>query len=167
MNRDGIQFFRDLRFCQLQDPVFYLDPPYLLETRKQRRKLYRYEMTTADHKRLLDVIQDIGCPILISGYMSDLYAARLARWNHVSFQAMTRSGKPAQEHLWFNFTPPTRLHDYDFLGATFRNRETIKRQIRRWLKRLDRLPPLQRQMCIESIAAQAEIGPGFQLLPPR
>jgi len=43
---------------------------------------------------------------MVSGYRSQLYAARLAGWSAITFQAMTCGGRPATEWLWFKFPPP-------------------------------------------------------------
>ena len=66
--------------------------------------------------------------VMISGYWSALYADALQGWHTVSFQAMTRSGKPATEWLWMNYPEPAALHDYRYLGADFRERERIKKR---------------------------------------
>lgn len=49
---DGIRFLEEQgRWCE-KDTLVYLDPPYLLETRRSG-PMYRYEMTTDQHNRLL------------------------------------------------------------------------------------------------------------------
>jgi hypothetical protein len=44
-----------------------------------------------------------------------------------------------------NFAVPAELHDYSFLGDTFRKREVIRRRRARWLARLQRLGVLERR----------------------
>ena len=146
---DGIQFLEARHFER--DELVYCDPPYLPTTRPAGRKLYRFEMTNADHRRLLRAIRDLPCMVMISGYWSQMYAHALKAWNVTSYEAMTRGG-PAVEYLWFNFPPPVALHDYRFLGKDFRERERIKRQKARWTARLLRMPPLQRQALLAAIA---------------
>lgn len=89
--------------------------------------------------------------VMISGYWSPLYADRLTGWHSTSFQAMTRAGKTATEWLWCNFPPAVALHDYRYLGVTFRERERIKRKKQRWTDRLHRLPLLERQALLSAI----------------
>jgi DNA adenine methylase len=43
------------------DALVYCDPPYLLETRKNRR-YYKFEMESADHLRLLDILRGAQMP---------------------------------------------------------------------------------------------------------
>lgn len=51
---------------------FYLDPPYLPETRKSK-KFYVHEMSLDDHKRMLDTISNVKAKVMLSGYPSQLY----------------------------------------------------------------------------------------------
>lgn len=51
----------------------------------------------------------------------------------------------------FHFPPPVALHDYRYLGVTFRERERIKRKKQRWTDRLHRLPLLERQALLSAI----------------
>ncbi|HEX6014565.1 MAG TPA: hypothetical protein VFY87_22775 [Geminicoccaceae bacterium] len=83
---------------------------------------------------MLDILTALPCMVMVSGYWSKLYADRLAAWHVSQFQAMTRGGKPATEWLWCSFPPPVVLHDYRHLGASFRERERIKRKKQRWSK---------------------------------
>ena len=123
-----------------------------MSTRSTRRKLYRYEMSAIDHRRLLRCLRSLPCLVMVSSYWSELYARDLAGWNYVQFEAMTRGGKPATESLWFNFPTPVELHDYRYLGENFRERERIKRKKSRWVNRLARLDRLERQALLSAIA---------------
>lgn len=51
--------------------LFYLDPPYLPETRSDGG--YAHEMTFADHKRLTERLESIQGKALLSGYANKLY----------------------------------------------------------------------------------------------
>lgn len=88
---------------------------------------------------------------MISGYWTSLYASRLATWNSVSFQAMTRGGRLGTEWLWYNFPTPIQLHDYRYLGENFRERERIKRKKSRWVARLERMPALEKMALLSAI----------------
>ena len=99
---------------------------------------------------------------MISGYDSALYREMLQPitgtgqpWTHETFQTMTRGGTKATEHLWFNFAPPTVLHDYRYLGGNFRERERIKRRKTHWVNRLKLMPPAERAALLEAIADTA------------
>lgn len=147
---DGIRFLERYRFTGRE--LVYCDPPYLMSTRSGRR-LYEHEMSDVDHRRLLRVLIEVPCMVLISGYWSEMYDRALKTWRKVHFEAMTRGGHTATEWLWFNFEPPFALHDYRYLGANFRERERINRQKRRWLARLRKMPTLQRQALLSAIAS--------------
>ncbi|MEN6520050.1 MAG: DNA adenine methylase [Armatimonadota bacterium] len=53
------------------ETFFYLDPPYLPETR--RGGSYKCEMTTEDHHNLVKMLQSIKGKVMLSGYPSELY----------------------------------------------------------------------------------------------
>lgn len=133
--------------------MVYCDPPYLMSTRSGKR-MYEFEMSSREHRRFLrSVLQAKSrARIIVSGYGSSLYSEALKGWNEIKFEAMTRGGRMATEHLWFNFEPPTALHDYRYLGRDFRERERIKRLKLRWTSRLERMPTLQRQALLSAIA---------------
>ena len=95
----------------------------------------------------------------ISGYWSALYADTLSTWRVCSFQAQTRGGV-VTEYLWCNYPAPTALHDYRYLGKDFRERERIKRITTRWVKRLQKMPLLQRQALLAALA-QVDNGAGM------
>jgi len=154
---DGIAFLRAYAFACKE--LVYCDPPYLMSTRSGRR-LYRFEMTPVHHRHLLRVLQDLPCRVMISGYWSPLYAETLKDWQSVTFQAMTRGRHPATEWLWFNFEPPVALHDYQYLGRTFRERERIHRKQRRWCARLAHMPLLERQALLSAVRAAGIIDDG-------
>jgi DNA adenine methylase len=161
-NSDGIRYrlFRGCAIALLENvsaftarDLVYCDPPYLMETRKGR-KLYEYELSDVDHRRLLRCIRKLPCMVMISGYWSSLYARMLEGWNSISFEAMTRGGHTATEWLWFNFAPPLELHDYRYLGENFRERERIKRKRLRWAARLERMPVLEKQSLLWAMSAE-------------
>jgi DNA adenine methylase len=145
---DGIELLE--RFPFQGDELVYCDPPYLMETRSGK-KLYEFELSSSEHRRLLRCVRKIPASVMISGYWSSMYAEALAGWNSISFEAMTRAGRTATEWLWYNFPEPVALHDYRFLGANFRERERIKRKKLRWSKRLAAMPRLERQALLCAI----------------
>ncbi len=145
---NAFNFLESYQF--LGNELVYLDPPYLHETRGATR--YKYELTTLDHRILLEAIKTLPCMVIISGYFSDLYADLLGGWNSLSFEAMTRSGKTATEWLWFNFEWPIILHDYGFLGDNFRERERIKRKKDRWVSRINKMSILEKRALLQALA---------------
>ncbi|GHO82984.1 DNA methyltransferase [Dictyobacter formicarum] len=61
------------------ETCFYLDPPYLAETRR-KAQCYSHEMTYADHERLLDRIGHVQGMVILSGYGHPLYREALSAW---------------------------------------------------------------------------------------
>ena len=116
-------------------------------------------MTDDQHEALLIVLLRLPCLVCISGYWSELYADTLRTWRECSFQAQTRGG-PRMEYLWCNYPAPTALHDDQYLGDNFRERELIKRMKARWVKRLEKMPLLQRQ-ALQAAIAQVDSGTGL------
>ncbi len=134
--------------------LIYLDPPYLMSTRRSQRPLYACEFgDEADHLRLLTAVKKLRCRVLLSGYWSDLYANELAGWRAITFQAVTRAGTLATEWLWMNYSEPVRLHDYRYLGEDFRERERVKRKAKRWVAGLGRLPVLEQRAILAEMEA--------------
>ncbi len=67
-NRD----FRDIiSLYDTEETLFYVDPPYLPETRKSGA--YQHELTTDDHRDLIEILRHIKGKAMLSGYPSDLY----------------------------------------------------------------------------------------------
>jgi DNA adenine methylase len=64
--------------------LYYLDPPYLPETRTAR-EVYTLEMTEADHRELLDALRQVQGKVILSGYPSALYDEALAGWSRHTF----------------------------------------------------------------------------------
>jgi len=88
---------------------FYLDPPYLHETRVTTGD-YAHEMTADQHRELLETLAGIKGKFLLSGYRSELYDdfARLWQWSRVERQidckASSKSVKEQRtEVLWMNY----------------------------------------------------------------
>jgi hypothetical protein len=146
---DGIDFLR--RYAWQGGELAYLDPPYLMETRSSKRRIYACEMSVREHRRLLDVVCSLPCMVIISGYDSDLYRRALAGWNTHSFNAVTRSGRVAREFVWYNYPEPFELHDYRYLGNNFRERARINKKKKRWRAKLENLPPLERHAIFSAI----------------
>lgn len=81
--------------------LIYLDPPYLMETRKNRR-IYDYEFSNEQHIRLLQLIQESKSYIIISGYENALYDKFLGDWKKTQRRVIGQRGTK-METLWMNF----------------------------------------------------------------
>jgi DNA adenine methylase len=61
--------------------LFYLDPPYLHETRATTGEYGSYEMTEEDHVALLERLARLKGRFLLSGYRSTLYDRFACSWS--------------------------------------------------------------------------------------
>jgi DNA adenine methylase len=98
-----------IRKADVDTTMFYLDPPYLHETRSTTGE-YKHEMDTVDHHELLSVLAGIKGKMLLSGYRSKLYDDFASRnnWNRHDFQIPNNASSSASketktECLWANF----------------------------------------------------------------
>lgn len=150
LNACGLKFLADYT---LGGRAFvYADPPYLMYTRSSQRDYYAHEFATEqEHRGLLRLLKSLPCMVAISGYASDLYFRELKDWHHVTWPSVTRSGRVATEYLWMNYDPPTELHDYRYLGEDCTDRQRIHRKIDREVKKLKRLPVLERNAILAAI----------------
>lgn len=70
LNRDALDVIRQQDGSKT---LFYLDPPYLHETRSTTKEYGEFEMTEAEHGELLHLLSTIKGKFLLSGYWSTLY----------------------------------------------------------------------------------------------
>lgn len=136
---DGIRWLK--RFPRFHSQTLvYCDPPYLATKWPSK---YRHKLTVKDHAALLEVLLHLKCLVMLSGFSNPLYERTLHDWRRFEFLAPTRGNSFAEEVVWMNFPPPRELHDYRFLGQTFREREVIRRRIQRWKKRFSNMNQLE------------------------
>jgi DNA adenine methylase len=90
-----------------EDTFFYLDPPYMPETRHgNKAATYAHEMTPEDHAALLDVLLAIKGKAMLSGYAATLYDDKLKDWRREELKTkahMSNSGEERIEVIWFNY----------------------------------------------------------------
>lgn len=92
------------------DTLFYLDPPYLPETRAAA-EVYAHEMTVDQHSKLLFAINECRGKVMISGYRSNMYDYLLHEtkgWSRHDFDLPNQAagGKTKRrmtECVWCNF----------------------------------------------------------------
>ena len=111
LNRDALDVVR-----QQDGPgtLFYLDPPYLHDTRATTGE-YAHEMTADRHRELLDLLADVEGKFLLSGYPSDLYDRYAGEfgWRRLDFDLPNNAAgggakRRMTECVWANFDPPDR-----------------------------------------------------------
>lgn len=163
INGCGIEYLESFKPDPGKRYVVYADPPYPLSSRKQMVLTYEYELSDLRHLRLLKAIKRIArrhgnVEVLISTYENKMYEKELAGWRLAKFNSTTRHGQ-ATEHLYLSYENPEGvLHDYSYIGRDFRERERIKKKIRRHVNRLKQLPAPERNAIIAAIAQDVPCG---------
>jgi DNA adenine methylase len=102
------------------DVLFYVDPPYLGETRQQGGYEHEYR-TEAEHRDLATALHATGSMVVLSGYESGLYAELYSDWSRAETSILRRSSNRASgtlphatEVIWSN----RPLADGRLFGAT-------------------------------------------------
>ncbi len=149
---DGISYLRERKYSGKE--FVYADPPYLLSARAARGKhYYEHDWQDAMHRRFLAVAVAINARVMISGYRSPMYDDALAEWRRIEFQVRTRGGGWATEVIWMNYPEPTELHDYRFVGENFRERQRLRKKIRRAVLDLLSMPVIERRALFHELRA--------------
>lgn len=97
------------------DTLFYLDPPYMFETRSKKRigndlyHGYRHEMEDEAHAALLDQVRGLSAMVVISGYATPAYDDALQGWMRVEREAQADRGEARTEVLWINLAAAAAL----------------------------------------------------------
>ncbi|RXF72102.1 DNA adenine methylase [Hansschlegelia zhihuaiae] len=105
--------------------LFYVDPPYLPETRAQgnpydfRWRMYRHELTRDDHAALLQQLGALAGMVVLSGYPSDLYDQQLGDWRRIERAAHADGARDRTEVLWINPTAAAALDRARGAGTLF------------------------------------------------
>lgn len=91
--------------------LFYLDPPYLPTTRKDKIA-YAHEMTVVDHRDLCDELHRCSARIALSGYEDEIYTTWFSDWYCTKLPARTSAASNTAgtrtartEVLWTNYDP--------------------------------------------------------------
>jgi DNA adenine methylase len=145
---DALQILPQLNLGE--GDLLYCDPPFHPATRRRPRS-YRHDMSDADHERLLDLLLNLGCQVVLSGYVNELYERRLQGWTRSDFETRTHAG-PVTESIWTNFNRGPVLHDYSFVGRCFRERERMRRRIGALSSRLSNASDLERNAALAALA---------------
>jgi DNA adenine methylase len=107
---ENLDFRRLMPKFDSPDTFFYLDPPYLMETRDTGGKGYVHEMSTHDHEQLAHFAKSMKGMVAISGYHSSLYDRLYDGWRRVEKRVRANGQKGAvqrTEVLWMNYPATT------------------------------------------------------------
>lgn len=115
-NENALKLLKE--YCERgdADTFIYLDPPYLDELISSNHPLYRQATSKEEHEKMLQIIQDAKCPILLSGYKKeksedDLYCKYLDKehgWVCLQLGEFHKSssgkkGSTGIEYVWLNY----------------------------------------------------------------
>lgn len=98
------------------EALIYLDPPYVTETRSQKRRggkpfhAYAHELTGDDHAELLERIRSCKASVVLSGYPNDGYDIALEGWERHEIGAHADGALDRTEVLWINPNCTERLN---------------------------------------------------------
>lgn len=92
--------------------LFYLDPPYLMQTRSAGGKGYVHEMSVEDLRQLAWLLNNLKGKAIISHYPHPMYDEMYpaSNWCKATKQTSAngqRGAVPRTECLWMNFDPPS------------------------------------------------------------
>ena len=95
-----------------EDTLFYLDPPYITETRKQK-KSYEHEMTDEQHRELVEILLNVKGKVILSGYDHPIYDKLLDEgWKKVVLGDYSKRSQKfnsgnlgeGKEFVWINYS---------------------------------------------------------------
>jgi hypothetical protein len=155
INDDAISWLRSQTLPELA--LIYCDPPYQLSTRAEKPR-YKHEMSDDRHEELLQLLNRTEHRVILSGRRSTLYDRLLRRWHRVDFEAHTRRGM-RPESLWLNYTPPAVPAELTYLGATYRERERLKRKAARWRAKWRALQLPERALIMQALLEESSPQP--------
>lgn len=97
-NEDAIKIMR-----QHDSPktLFYVDPPYLPETRDKGGD-YKHELTIEQHIELATFLKQVQGMVVLSGYPSELYNELYSGWRCVTKAARADGAQKRTECLWLS-----------------------------------------------------------------
>lgn len=128
----------------------YCDPPYLISTRGSSRRIYKHEMSEADHIAFLSMVHTAAFNCMISHYDCKLYNRFLKNWNKEKF-LVSYHGKVVEECIYYNYNKPSKLLTYKYVGSDCWDRQRVTRKINRLVTKLNELPELERNAVISRV----------------
>lgn len=87
------------------DALFYVDPPYPLNTRNIKRgnAYYACEISDDDHRALASVLHAVRGKVVVSGYPCELYDKELyPTWTRIERRAHADGARDRVEVLWLS-----------------------------------------------------------------
>lgn len=82
--------------------LHYVDPPYPVPSRSDKKCVYKHEMSDEDHDVMIGALRSLNGTVILSGYDYSLYNDRLGDWRRVELPTTNLRGHRATECLWIN-----------------------------------------------------------------
>lgn len=100
-NRDAQEV---IRAHDSAETLFYVDPPYPLETRNVSRAsgVYAIEMADEQHDALAEYLHSVAGMVMLSSYRSERYDRLFSRWTRIERKAHADGARERIEVLWMN-----------------------------------------------------------------
>lgn len=98
-SRDALQV---IRAFDTPETLFFVDPPYLPETRPNSGRIYSHELDIEDHVALAEALRVCAGYVVLSGYWSPLYARLYNDWMVASQRTTINHGGVRTEYLWIS-----------------------------------------------------------------
>lgn len=113
-NRDALKVIED---HDRDDTLFFIDPPYVLDTRNMGGKAYRHEMSNEDHEKLIKTLKLCKGMVIVCGYEHPIYES--LKWKKIkkTVAAAGQAGSVMREEvLWINSQAENQQ---DLFGASY------------------------------------------------
>jgi len=95
--------FAVIRRYDAPETLFYVDPPYLQETRSKTIGCYREEFKTPEeHRLLLTLLDEVVGYVVLSHPHCELYESCLKDWSPRAKEHLSQQGQRYEETLWLN-----------------------------------------------------------------
>lgn len=144
------------KYIPSSDTFVFLDPPYVINSRKTPRLVYDCELTDEQHEEFIGLIRAMPQKVMVTHYPHPIYDEGLKDWRVQKFYSATRGGFVI-EHMYMNYDEPNELKDYYYLGNDFRERELIRNKIKRAVAKMERLPLYERQAIFKALSKQMNL----------
>lgn len=113
-NRDALKVIED---HDREDTLFFIDPPYVLDTRNMGGKAYRHEMSNENHEKLIESLKLCKGMVIVCGYEHPIYES--LKWKKIkkTVAAAGQAGSVMREEvLWIN---SQAVNQQDLFGASY------------------------------------------------
>lgn len=103
--------FEFIRHKDFEDTLFYVDPPYVADTR-ETTDVYEGEMSEEEHVELSVLLHEVKGMVVLSGYKGDLYSELYEGWESHDKDTFANSRKGVvsrTETVWLSPITSSRL----------------------------------------------------------